>query len=91
LEGGPLHGLSFGAGARYVGSEKTAYDGSTRDIAGYLVLDATAGYAFGSTSVQLNAHNLLDRHYFINNYGTLFYGNAVGAPVNWAITLRHDF
>ncbi|MBS0418296.1 MAG: TonB-dependent receptor [Proteobacteria bacterium] len=91
LEDGLLHGLSFGAGARYVGPEKTAYDGSTRDIAGYLVLDATAGYSFGSTSVQLNAHNLLDRHYFINNYGTLFYGNAVGEPVNWAITLRHDF
>ena len=91
LEDGPLHGLTFGAGARYVGSEKTAYDGSTKDIAGYIVVDATAGYTFGSTSVQLNAHNLLDRHYYINNYGTLFYGNAVGAPVNWALTLRHDF
>jgi len=91
LAGGPLQGVSFGTGARYVGSQRTAYDDSTRNIAGYVVVDASIGYAFGNTSLQLNGHNLLDRHYFINNYQTLFYGNAVGEPLNVALTVRHDF
>jgi iron complex outermembrane receptor protein len=91
LEAGPLQGLSFGAGARYVGSEPTAYDGSTKAIPGYSLLDASLGYTHASWTVQVNLHNLLDRRYYINNYDTLFYGNAVGTPFNGSITLRHDF
>ena len=91
LDAGPLKGLSFGAGARYVGPEPTAYDGSTIDIPGYALLDASAGYVRGNWTLQFNLHNLLDRRYYINNYDTLFYGNAVGTPFNGSITLRHDF
>ena len=91
LDGGVLEGLSFGAGARYVGYEPTAYDGSTKDIPGYGLLDASAGYTRAGWTLQLNLHNLADRKYFINNYNTLFYGNAVGMPFNGTLTLRHDF
>jgi outer membrane receptor for ferric coprogen and ferric-rhodotorulic acid len=41
--------------------------------------------------VQLNVHNVFDRYYFINNYQTLFYGNAVGEPVNVALSVRRKF
>jgi outer membrane receptor protein involved in Fe transport len=74
-----------------VGPEPTAYDGSTIDIPGYALLDASAGYVRGNWTLQVNLHNLLDRKYYINNYDTLFYGNAVGTPFNGSVTLRHDF
>jgi len=91
LNQGPLKGMSLGAGARYVGAEPTAYDGSTKDIPGYTLIDASAGYSIDGWTLQLNVHNLFNRHYYINNYNTLFYGNAVGAPFNAALMLRHDF
>lgn len=31
------------------------------------------------------------QRYYINNCNRLSYGNAVGAPFNTAIKLRHDF
>ncbi len=91
LDKGPLKGLSFGAGVRYVGAEPTAYDGSTREIPGYALVDASAGYGNAGWTIQLNAHNLFSRHYYINNYNTLFYGNMVGEPFNVALSIRRDF
>ena len=91
LDRGPLKGLSFGAGARYVGAEPTAYDGSTKDLSGYTLVDVSAGYGIQGWTIQLNAHNLFSRRYYINNYNTLFYGNAVGAPFNVALMVRRDF
>jgi TonB-dependent siderophore receptor len=87
----PVHGLSVGGGVSYVGAQRTSFDGSTRDIAGYTLVDLTAGYVIDKWSVRLNAHNLLDRHYFINNYQTLIYGNTVGTPTNVSLTIRHNF
>lgn len=91
LDAGLLKGLSFGAGARYVGAEPTAFDGSTKDLPGYTLVDASAGYSIARWTIQLNAHNLFNRRYYINNYNTLFYGNAVGAPFNAALMVRRDF
>ena len=91
LDRGPLKGLSFGAGARYVGAEPTAYDGSTKDLSGYALVDVSAGYGIQGWTIQLNAHNLFSRRYYINNYNTLFYGNAVGAPFNVGLMVRRDF
>jgi TonB-dependent siderophore receptor len=88
---GALRGLSFGGGPRYVGSERTSYDYSTIDIPGYVVADATIGYAVDKWSVQLNGHNLFDKRYFTNTYQTLFYGNVPGAPFNLALSVRRDF
>jgi outer membrane receptor for ferric coprogen and ferric-rhodotorulic acid len=86
-----LRGLSVGGGARYVSSERTAYDDSTRPLAGYVLVDGALTYSMRAWSVQLNAHNLLNRRYLINNYQTLFYGNSVGDPTNWALTVRRQF
>ena len=36
--------------------------------------------------MQLNAHNLLNKYYFINNYGSLLYGNTIGAPSNFNVS-----
>jgi TonB-dependent siderophore receptor len=91
LGGGLLKGLSFGGGGRYVAAQRTAYDDSTRDIPGYVLVDLTFGYTFDKWSLQLNAHNIFDRHYFINNYQTLYYGNQIGEPTNLAFSVRRDF
>jgi TonB-dependent siderophore receptor len=88
---GVLRGLSFGGGPRYVGSERTAYDNSTRDIAGYVVIDTTVSYSINKWTVQLNGHNIFDRHYLVNTYQTLYYGNVVGTPFNVAFSVRRDF
>lgn len=88
---GLLKGLSLGGGGRYVAAQKTSYDDSTRDIAGYVLVDLTFGYSIDKWSLQLNAHNIFDRHYFINNYQTLYYGNQIGEPTNVAFSVRRDF
>jgi len=91
LEEGRLKGLSFGGGIRFVGSERTSYDGSTENIPAYTIVDLSATYAIQKWSVQLNLHNLLNERYYINNYQTLFYGNVPGDPLNASITIRRDF
>jgi TonB-dependent siderophore receptor len=87
----PLRGFSAGAGVRYVGSMRTAYDESTRDIPSYGLLDASLAYGRKGWTAQLNAHNLLNKYYFVNNYGSLLYGNTIGAPVNFTLLVRHAF
>jgi iron complex outermembrane receptor protein len=84
-------GLSIGAGFRYVGAERTAYDGSSHDIPSYGLIDASLTYARTGWTVQLNAHNLLDKYYFINTYGSVLYGNVIGAPTNWDLSIRRQF
>jgi iron complex outermembrane receptor protein len=88
---GVMKGLTFGGGLRYVSPQRTSYDGSTKDLPGYPLVDANIGYSHASWLVQLNVHNVFDRYYFINNYQTLFYGNAVGEPVNVALSVRRKF
>lgn len=98
-----LRGLSVGGGVRYVGTERTAYDNPaanieafgnptiTKNLSSYFIVDANIGYSWGMWTTQLNAHNILDRHYYINNYQSLIYGNVVGEPANFAITIRRSF
>jgi len=91
LSTGVIHGLSFGGGARYVGSQRTAYDESTKDLPGYVLLDTSVSYSIDKWIVQMNAHNLINKHYYINNYQTLFFGNAVGEPFNVSLSVRKTF
>jgi len=101
LQSGLLRGLSFGGGARYVSDQRTSYSSSqanevsqlpsTKNLPGYVLLDTTISYNTKNWLVQLNAHNILDRHYFINNYQTLFYGNFPGEPANVALSVRRQF
>lgn len=91
FDAGAVSGLSIGGGVRYVASEQTAYDGSTQAIPAYTVADASLGYSVRNWRLQFNLHNIGNKRYFINNYDTTFYGNAVGAPFNVALTVRRDF
>jgi TonB-dependent siderophore receptor len=98
---GVVRGLSFGGGIRYVGYEHTSYGSAladeeegltqTRDIPSYTLVDTTVAYEYRKWLVQLNARNLLNKSYFINNYQTLYYGNTVGAPFNIALSVRRSF
>lgn len=80
-----------GGGVRYVGSVKTDIDRATRDLSSYTLVDASAGYDFGRFRAQVNVKNLFDKHYFVNNYQTLFYGNVVGEPRSVTVSLRANF
>jgi iron complex outermembrane receptor protein len=80
-----------GGGVRYVGSVKTEIDRATRDLPSYTLVDASAGYDFGRFRAQVNVKNLFDKHYFVNNYQTLFYGNVVGEPRSVTVSLRANF
>jgi len=89
-----LRGLSLGGGIRHVSSQQTSYHNAsvqTKDIPGYSLVDITAYYAVNKWLLQLNARNIFDKHYFINNYQTLRYGNVVGDPANVTLTIRREF
>ena len=86
-----LRGLSLGGGVRYVSTERTSYDGSTKSLPGYSLVDAALSYPISKWLVQVNAHNIFDRRYFINNYQSLFYGNLPGEPANFALSVRYTF
>jgi iron complex outermembrane receptor protein len=88
---GKLNGLSIGGGVRYVGSENTSFDGSTGPIKSYTVVDGNIAYDYGRWTAQINVRNILDRTYYLNEYGTLFYGNTVGTPRSFVFTVRRRF
>jgi len=101
LSDGALRGWSLGGGVRHVASELTSYESAlanseeglvpTNNIPAYTLVDLALGYDFGPWTARLNVSNLFDEKYFINNYQTLFYGNAPGAPTNFSLTLRRTF
>ena len=84
-------GAFVGGGVRYVDSVKTDIDRATRDLPSYVLADASAGYDFDRFRVQINLKNIFDKHYFVNNYQTLFYGNVVGEPRSATVSLRANF
>ena len=91
LKGGPLGGLILGGGIRHIDSVKTSYDHSTIDIPDYTLVDASVGYDRGPWSFQLTIGNIFDKHYYIDNYQTLYYGNVPGTPRNASISVRRTF
>jgi iron complex outermembrane receptor protein len=85
------HGITFGGGARFVSSVRTAYDGSTRDIPSYSLFDSSLSYSSGAWLLQLNAKNIFDQHYYIGTWQTLYYGINQGEPRSFAVSVRRDF
>lgn len=70
IESGPLAGLGFGAGVRYVGST-WADTANTINVPDFTLVDAAIHYDFGAATPQLkgvrlavNATNLFDKHYY---------------------------
>jgi len=86
-----LKGFSVGGGVRHVGSERTSLQGLTDDIPSYTLVDLTSSYAIQKWSLRLNAHNIFNRRYYINNYQTLYYGNQIGESANVSLTLKRTF
>jgi len=91
LSRGWISGLSVGGGLRYVDAEKTAYDGTTRDIPSYKLVDINIGYDTGPWTARFILSNSFDEKYFINNYQTLFYGNVPGTPRSFSLSVRRTF
>jgi len=91
---GILRGVSVGGGIRYVGAAKTSYVLSTitptKDLPAYTLVDASLSYSYDKWLLQLNAHNIFNKYYLINNYQDLYYGNSVGAPFNVALMLQRS-
>lgn len=42
-------------------------------------------------AINVGARNIFNKYYFINNYQTLFYGNVIGDPANFALSVRRQF
>lgn len=96
LENGGLHGASAGGGFRYVSAVKTSFDGSpndgsTKDLPGRFLVDANVGYATGKWILQMNARNIFNKRYYINNYGALYFGNVVGDGANLSFSVQRKF
>ena len=91
---GAARGLSLGGGERFVSSVRTAYTTDTPvtfDIPGYYLTDLTAGYARDKWLWNFNIHNVFNKHYWINSWQTLYYGNVPGAPLNLSLSVRREF
>ncbi len=88
---GRFSGLSFSGGVRFVDSERTSYDASTKNIPDYTIVDISASYEVEKWAFQLSIHNLFDETYYINNYQTLFYGNVPGDPRNISFKVTRTF
>lgn len=67
VSGGPLDGLSLGAGVRYIG-QTWGDSANTRSVPGYTLVDAALRYTRGNLEAALNATNLLDKSYFATCY-----------------------
>ncbi|ERO65557.1 hypothetical protein P308_18585 [Pseudomonas piscis] len=70
LPDGPLGGLGFGAGVRYIGSTK-GDPANTLNVPSYTLLDAEVHYDFDKLvpaakglRLAVNANNLTDKHYY---------------------------
>jgi iron complex outermembrane recepter protein len=63
---GPLKGLGFGFGGRYVG-ERMVDLANTLELPDYVVLDASLFYRWGPLAAQVNFKNLTDKEYFTGN------------------------
>lgn len=90
-DGSALSGVTLGGGMRYVDSVRTALDDSTKPIGAYTLVDLSVGYTTGDWTFQINAKNVTDKTYYINNYQTLYYGNVVGEPASVALLVRRNF
>ncbi|MEQ1771520.1 MAG: TonB-dependent siderophore receptor [Devosia sp.] len=92
FDSGPLRGFNMGGGIRHVGSQPTTFDGSTREIDAYTVVDLIAGYTSRRWSAQLALNNLFDKDYIQgNNYRYSGSGNTIGQPRNARLRVSWEF
>lgn len=88
----PDERLTVGGGVR--AQSKIYYSSSTVNIeqTAYAVVDLTANYRFGeSTVLQLNINNLLDKTYYSTISENIANSQRIGSPQEFRIVLRHEF
>ncbi|CAB3771923.1 MULTISPECIES: TonB-dependent siderophore receptor [Burkholderia] len=79
LHGGPLRGLGFGGGVRYLGMS-AGDTANTFDVSSVVLLDAAVHYDIGNWKFALNATNLTNRTYVAYcSGGACYYGSKIGA------------
>ncbi|WP_026604474.1 TonB-dependent siderophore receptor [Methylomonas sp. 11b] len=89
---GDLQGLKFGAGVTAVG-QRQGDTANTYQLPGYATLNLMASYSMSINSAkltaQVNADNLLDKHYFAasNDGNQIFYG----APRTFMGSIRVEY
>jgi iron complex outermembrane receptor protein len=95
VQEGPLRGLGFGAGFRYVGPSY-GDAANTLLVPGYVLVDALVSYELGEldpklegAKVALNAKNIMDTRYvdLCTSTAACFYGNSRLVT----LTLRYDW
>ena len=75
--GGPLAGLTVGAGARFIG-ERYAFNANANQLDSVTLLDAAVSYDFDDgTELQVNVTNLTDEAYVSSvGYFSTYYGDG---------------
>jgi iron complex outermembrane receptor protein len=91
IDVGASDNIVLGAGVRYIGSQLTSFTGASKPIAGYTLVDASATYNMDKWNFQVSVRNLGDKRYFVNNYGTLFFGNVYGTPRTVEVSVTRTF
>ena len=64
FQGGPLAGLTFGAGAYYIGERQAGLPNNGWTLPSYTRLDAMLSYDIGRVALQLNMRNLGDKRIY---------------------------
>ncbi|QGZ65738.1 TonB-dependent siderophore receptor [Paraburkholderia acidisoli] len=78
LHGGPLRGLGFGGGVRYLGMS-AGDTANTFDVGSVVLLDAAVHYDIGNWKFALNGTNLTNRKYVAYcSGGACYYGSTIG-------------
>jgi iron complex outermembrane receptor protein len=74
---GPLEGLGFGGGVRYVGrTEGNSHNDAAMEVPGYTLFDAALSYELYGIKAQLNVKNIADRRYVGSCWDTCYYGSG---------------
>lgn len=87
LRGGPLGGVGFGAGVRFV-TERNTFE-ETLQLPGYAVFDASVSYTVDRFRITAYADNLADEAYWTGgyNYGRIY----PGAPRTFRVKVGYAF
>jgi iron complex outermembrane receptor protein len=74
---GPLEGLGFGGGVRYVGpTEGNAHNDKAMEVPSYTLFDAALSYELYGIKAQLNVKNIADKRYVGSCWDTCYYGSG---------------
>ncbi|MBL8269221.1 TonB-dependent siderophore receptor, partial [Steroidobacter sp.] len=88
FDAGPLTGLGFGGGVRYVGESLDATNTVESDAS--TLVDLMASYNYGKWRVALNGTNVLDKTYVsavFNANSYAYYGNRRA----WSLSLNYSY